>query len=97
MHIKIISRTDEVVAVADEEGKPWIFTFNSDPGLDIAITPTGEQLDTHTPDGSGPAGVPEVLWFTMLELLEGPTKLIDHPVFAAFSPEAKAALDKAWS
>ena len=71
MQIKILSNTDEVVAVTDEQSKPWIFTFNSDPGLNLAIAPTGEQFETYTYDGSGPDGVPEVLWFTLLELLEG--------------------------
>ena len=71
MEIKIISQTDEVVAVTDEQGKPWLFTFNSDPGLNMAIAPSGATFETYMYNGNCPAGVPEVLWFTMLELING--------------------------
>lgn len=68
--IRLIVHTDEVAVVTDEQGRPWVFTFNSDPGLDVAIAPSGQQFHTYTHDGSGPKGVPEVLWFTMLDLID---------------------------
>ena len=68
--IRLVVHTDEVVVVTDEQGRPWVFTFNSDPGLDVAIAPSGQQFHTYTHDGSTPKGVPETLWVTMRGLID---------------------------
>jgi hypothetical protein len=60
----------QVATVTDEQGRPWIFAFYGDCGENIAVTPDGRRIHTYTHNGSAPTGVPEVLWFTTLDLID---------------------------
>ena len=58
------------VAALDRTGRPWVFRFLGDCGLDLAIDPDGNERPTYTHDGSAPAGVPADLWQAVCDALE---------------------------
>ena len=59
------------VAALDAQGRPWIFRFLGDCGLDGAIDPDGHEHPTYTHDGSTPTGMPFTFLDTKTNTIEG--------------------------